>query len=169
MAVVATADAGLRAVASGATLLQLRAPAGGAAELEREASRLVMSSRVPVLVSSRCDIAIASRASGVNLPERDISVADARRLLGEHMVGRSVHSIESAVEAEHQGADFVIFGPIWPSPSHPGHGAQGLDALAAVVRAVQLPALAIGGVTRVRAPECLAVGAAGYAAIRMFQ
>lgn len=149
--------------------MQLRAPAGSAAELEREASLLVMSSRVPVLVSSRCDVAIASGAAGVNLPERDISVADARRLLGDRIVGRSVHSIESAVDAEHEGADFVIFGPVWPSPSHPGHGAQGLDALAAVVRAVQVPVLAIGGVTSVRAPECLAVGAAGYAAIRMFQ
>jgi thiamine monophosphate synthase len=63
----------------------------------------------------------------------------------------------------------VIFGPVWPSPSHPGHGAHGLDALAAVVRAVQVPVLAIGGVTSARARECLAVGAAGYAAIRMFQ
>jgi thiamine-phosphate pyrophosphorylase len=169
MAVVATADAGLRAVASGATLLQLRAPAACAAELEREATRLVMSSRVPVLVSSRCDVAIASGASGVNLPERDISVADARRLLGAAIVGRSVHSIESAVEAEHERADFVIFGPVWPSPSHPGRRAQGLDALAAVIRAVQVPVLAIGGVTSARARECLAVGAAGYAAIRMFQ
>jgi thiamine-phosphate pyrophosphorylase len=169
MAVVSSADAGLKAVAYGATVLQLRIPANGTADLEREAARLVRSSRVPVLVSSRCDVALASGAAGVNLPERDVSVADARRLLGDRIVGRSVHSIEAAREAERDGADYVIFGPVWPSPSHPGHEAQGLDALTAVVQAVRVPVLAIGGVDAERARLCLDAGAAGYAAIRMFR
>jgi thiamine-phosphate diphosphorylase len=169
MAVVSTADAAMKAVVRGATVLQLRALAYTTAELEREAALLVKSSPVPVLVSSRCDVALAVGAAGVNLPERDISVADARRLLGDRIVGRSVHSIAAAREAEREGADFVIFGPVWPSPSHPGQDAQGLDALAAVVRAVGMPLLAIGGVTSDRARECLAAGAAGYAAIRMFE
>ena len=150
-------------------MLQLRAPADSTAYLEREGARLVKSSRVPVLVSSRCDVALAMGAAGVNLPERDISVEDARRLLGDRIVGRSVHSIAAAREAEREGADFVIFGPVWPSPSHPGHDPQGLDALAAVARAVRLPVLAIGGVDTDRARQCLAAGAAGYAAIRMFE
>jgi thiamine-phosphate diphosphorylase len=169
MAVVSTAAAGLNAVAKGATILQLRMPASNTANLEREAVRLVKSSRVPVLVSSRCDVALASQAAGVNLPERDISVEDARRLLGDRMVGRSVHSVDAAGEAERYGADFVIFGPVWESPSHPGNDAQGLDALAAVARAVRVPVLAIGGVDAERARLCLGAGAAGYAAIRMFQ
>jgi thiamine-phosphate diphosphorylase len=169
VAVVLTADAGLKAVAQGATMLQLRPLATSTAELEREAARLVKSSPVPVLISSRCDVALASGAAGVNLPERDISVKDARRLLGDRIVGRSVHSIDAAREAEGDGADYVIFGPVWPSPSHPGHEAQGLDALAAVVRALTVPVLAIGGVDEARARQCLEAGAAGYAAIRMFE
>lgn len=169
MAVVASADQARRALMRGATILQLRAPELSARALEELARELVRVSAVPVLVSSRCDVALAAGAAGVNLPEKDIGVADARRLLGDRIIGRSVHSLEAAREAEREGADFVIFGPVWPSPSHPGHEAQGLDALAAVVHAVQVPVLAIGGVTGARADECLAAGASGYAAIRMFQ
>jgi thiamine-phosphate pyrophosphorylase len=140
-----------------------------ARELEMNAIELVGASPVPVLISSRCDIVLASGAAGVNLPERDISVEDARKLLGQRLVGRSVHSVQSAVDAERGGADFVIFGPVWSSDSHAGTAPQGLDALAAVARAVHIPVLAIGGVTADRIAECEAAGAAGYAAIRLFQ
>lgn len=170
MAVVSTAEAGLRAVARGATVLQLRAPSTRAAVLEREAARLVSSSPVPVLVSSRCDVALACAAAGVNVPERDISVADARALMGTRLVGRSVHSLEAAREAEAQGADFVIFGPVWRSPSHSHAEGVGLDPLQDVIGALRLtPVIAIGGVTAERAREVLDAGAAGYAAITIFE
>jgi thiamine-phosphate pyrophosphorylase len=169
MAVVDSAKAGLQA-APRATIIQLRAPALTAAALEQEAMELVASASVPVLVSSRCDVAMASGAAGVNLPERDISVADARTLLGRRLVGRSVHSIASAQQAEREGADFVIFGPVWRSASHPDDAEPaGLAALERVVRAVGIPVLAIGGVTAERIAECLAAGAAGYGAIGMFR
>src|SRR5579859_2458424 len=108
MAVVESASAGLRA-ASRATVIQLRAPGLGGRGLEQEAAQLVASCSVPVIVSSRCDVALAASAAGVNLPERDIPVADARALLGHRLIGRSVHSVEGALKAEHEGADFVIF------------------------------------------------------------
>ncbi len=168
MAVVAGAAAGLRATRE-ASILQLRAPELTAAELEREAEELVASSPVPVLLSSRCDVCLAAGAQGVNLPEMDIGVADARLLLGDRLVGRSVHSVEGARRAEKEGADFVIFGPVWPSASHPGAAPVGLDALAGVARSVRIPVIAIGGVTRERIAECDAAGAAGYAAIRLFR
>jgi thiamine monophosphate synthase len=85
------------------------------------------------------------------------------------LIGRSVHSLQSAVDAERDGADFVIFGPVWPSESHSGTPPQGLEALAAVARAVHIPVIAIGGVTEERIADCEAAGAAGYAAIRLFQ
>ena len=168
MAVVASAREGLRA-AHKATVIQLRSPAMTSRELEANATELVASSAVPVLISSRCDIALASGAAGVNLPERDISVKDARTLLGQRLIGRSVHSLQSALDAERDGADFVLFGPVWPSESHAGTPPQGLDALAAVAHAVRIPVLAIGGVTDERIAECDAAGAAGYAAIGLFQ
>jgi thiamine-phosphate pyrophosphorylase len=168
MAVVASAREGLRA-AHRATMIQLRSPAITARELEANAIELVATSAVPVLISSRCDIVLASGAAGVNLPERDITVHEARALLGQRLIGRSVHSMKSALDAEEDGADFVIFGPVWPSDTHAGAPPQGLDALAAVARSVRIPVLAIGGVTQDRIAKCEAAGAAGYAAIRLFQ
>ena len=166
MAIVSSAAAGLRA--SRATIVQLRAPALSTTVLEKEAAALVASASVPVLVSSRCDVALASHAAGVNLPESDIAVADARKLLGERLIGRSVHSVAGAQAAERDGADYIIFGPVWQSASHPGTPGARLAALAQVVRSVKIPVLAIGGVTEERVAELLASGAAGYAAIRLF-
>ena len=168
MAVVATATSGLRA-AEGATIIQLRAPDASTRSLEASASELVASSPVPVVVSSRCDIALATGAAGVNLPERDIAIADARALMGQRLIGRSVHSLRAAMQAEEDGADFVIFGPVWPSESHADSIPQGIKALAEVASALRIPVLAIGGVTQERIAECHAAGAAGYAAIRLFQ
>ena len=169
MAVVANAEEGLAAIKKGATIVQLRAPDLTARELEREANQLVPAASVPIVVSSRCDIALASGAAGVNLPERDIDVAEARALMGQSLVGRSVHSVRSALAAEREGADYVIFGPVWPSPSHPAEKPQGIATLADVARAVRLPVLAIGGVTAERAEECKQAGASGYAAITLFK
>jgi thiamine-phosphate pyrophosphorylase len=168
MAIVASAEAGLRA-ASRATILQLRAPELPAIDLEREATRLVGASPVPVVVSSRCDVVLASDAAGVNLPQRDIATRDARALLGSRLVGRSVHSLDSARDAERDGADYVIFGPVWESTTHPGVPPMGIDALSLVAHALGIPVLAIGGVTRDRIAECNAAGAAGFAAIRLFE
>jgi len=167
MAVVSSASAGLRA-APRATILQLRGPGKSARVLEHEANALVASVSVPVIIISRCDVALASGAAGVNLPESDISVADARLLLGRRLVGRSVHSIAGAKLAESDGADFVIFGPVWASASHPGATPAGLVALELVTRVIRIPVLAIGGVTEERIAEVHGAGAAGYAAIAMF-
>jgi thiamine-phosphate diphosphorylase len=168
MAIVTDAEAGLRA-APRATILQLRAPQLSARELEREASRLVSSSPVPVLISSRCDIAVATGAAGVNLPERDIGIEYARGLIRRGLVGRSVHSLAGARRAQEEGADFVLFGPVWSSASHPDVAPLGLEALARVAAGVRIPVLAIGGVSEERIPECHTAGAAGYAAIGMFR
>lgn len=168
MAVVTSASAGLHA-AKRASVVQLRAPDLSARAIETNANELVAASPVPVLVSSRCDIALATGAAGVNLPERDIAIGDARTLVGQRLIGRSVHSIDAALQAERDGADFVIFGPVWKSESHPDSAPAGLQALAAVARELRIPVLAIGGVTEDRIAECAAAGAAGYAAIRLFQ
>jgi thiamine-phosphate diphosphorylase len=165
MAIVATADAGMKAAAAGATMVQLRAPDRNTREIEREARRLKAESRIPVIVSSRCDIALAADLAGVNLPANDISVADARAFLGDRWISRSVHAPDDTAA----GADCLIFGPVWPTSSHPGRPASGLDALREIVQRSRCPVLAIGGVTRARIPELLAAGAAGYAAVSMFQ
>jgi len=80
-----------------------------------------------------------------------------------------VHSSGAAIEAERDGADFVIFGPIWASTTHPEVVPAGIEALSRVTAAVRIPVLAIGGVTEGRIAECHAAGAAGFAAIRLFE
>ncbi len=168
MAIVTTAGAGMRA-AGRATILQLRAPRSTARTIEDEALNLVRVSPVPVVVSSRCDIALAAGAAGVNLPESDIPVEAVRSLMGERLVGRSVHSLDSALRAEVEGADFVIFGPVWASASHLDSPPVGLEALAEVAHALDIPVLAIGGVTEEHVAACRDAGAAGYAAISLFE
>jgi thiamine-phosphate diphosphorylase len=167
MAIVSSAEAGLRA-APKATILQLRGPELSARELEREAALLVASSPVPVLISSRCDVAVATGAAGVNLPERDVGIEFARGLIRRGLIGRSVHSLDGARRAQDEGADFVIYGPVWSSASHPGDEAVGVEALARVAAAVRIPVLAIGGVTEARVAEVHHAGAAGYAAIGLY-
>jgi thiamine-phosphate pyrophosphorylase len=167
MAIVDSAEAGLRA-APRATILQLRAPGLTTRRLEVEAIELDRRWAVPVIDSSRVDGAVAAGAAGVNLPERDVGIEFARGLVRRRLVGKSVHTLEGASRAQDEGADFVIFGPVWETASHPGVAPAGIDELARVAANVRIPVLAIGGVTVARVAEVQAAGAAGYAAISMY-
>jgi thiamine-phosphate pyrophosphorylase len=135
---------------------------------------------VRVLVNDRLDVAIAARASGVHLGEKSLPVAEAKRLVQSAvrqkaideslLVGASCHSIDTAQAAQRDGADYILFGPVFATPSKAAFGEpQGLDRLVQVCRSVMLPVLAIGGITLQSAESCLAAGAAGIAAIRLFQ
>ncbi len=170
MAVTDGVEAGLHAASRGASHLLLRMPGADARTQYEALLRLVAAAPIPVLARGRPDLVLAAGAAGVNLPEGDLPVAAARTLLGPHrLVGRSVHSVGEAAAAAAEGADFVLFGPVFETPTHPGRAALGTDALAEVARAVAIPVLAIGGVDRERAAACLAAGADGYAAIRFFR
>jgi len=82
----------------------------------------------------------------------------------------SCHSLETAKAADESRADYIFFGPVFATPAKAAYGApQGLERLAEVCRAVALPVLAIGGITLENASACLSAGAAGIAAIRLFQ
>jgi len=169
MAIVPDANAGMRARVKGATVLQLRDPGASVRTLEREARRLIPTATVPVIISSRIDVALATKAYGVHLPERDVSVADARKLFSKGLLGRSVHSVEAAQEAEDQGADYVVFGPVFPTRTHPDATPVGLDALGEVAASVKIHVLAIGGVEPALEESCWKAGAAGFAAVAYFQ
>lgn len=169
MALVASADEAGHALGRGATILQLRIPGAPGRRLEKEARAVIPTSPVPVLISSRADVALAVGAIGVQLPEADIPVSAARRLLGDWLIGRSVHSLEAALAAEADGADYVVLGPVFETASHEGRPALGLEVLREAAGRLRLPVLAIGGVDAERAAECVAAGAAGFAAIGYFK
>ncbi len=99
-------------------------------------------------------------------------MAEWRRASGrtDFQIGVSCHSIEAARAAERGGADYIFFGPVFPTPSKASFGApQGIERLREVCATVNIPVLAIGGVTLENAASCVETGAAGIAAIRLFQ
>ncbi len=129
-----------------------------------------------VLVNDRLDVALSEHAGGVHLGETSLPLPEAKRLLKaqaqrrDFLIGISCHSLEAARSAASGGADYLFFGPIFPTPSKAAFGApHGLERLGEVCRAVSIPVLAIGGITLANASACLAAGASGIAAIRLFQ
>ncbi len=129
-----------------------------------------------ILVNDRLDVALAAGAGGVHCGEQGIPVEAAKRLLAEKkpradfLVGVSAHSFESVQAAGKNGADYVIFGPVYESPSKVAFGPpQGTGQLAEICRSVAIPVIAIGGITVENAWDCAAAGAAGIAAIRLLQ
>ena len=135
-------------------------------DLYRRAARRTEAFGARLFLTGRADLARAAHGEGLHLPENEISVADARLSLGFHTpMGRSVHDLEGAQRAAAEGADYLLFGAVWETPSHPGQNGAGLDALATICQSVSAPVFAIGGVTADNAPQCLTAGAAGVALI----
>ena len=129
-----------------------------------------------VIVNDRLDVALAAGAAGVHLGHESVNARDVvdwcRRgtAPAEFLVGVSCHSLEEAREAASAGASYIFFGPVFETPSKRGFGRpQGLERLAEISTSVTIPVIAIGGVDEVNAPACVRAGAAGIAAIRMFQ
>ena len=124
--------------------------------------------RVPLLINDRLDVALALDAAGVHLAGHSLPVRSARRVLGpDKLLGVSTHSLDAARQAAAEGADFVVFGPVFATPSKLAYGPpQGLPQLAAVVRDVSIPVLGIGGITPANLPRVRQTGAHGVAMIR---
>lgn len=124
--------------------------------------------RVPLLINDRLDVALALDAAGVHLAGHSLPTRSARHVLGpDKLLGVSTHSLDAARQAADEGADFVVFGPVFATPSKLAYGPpQGLSQLAAVVRDVPIPVLGIGGITLANLPQVRQTGAHGVAMIR---
>lgn len=166
------------AAAAGIDWIQLREKDLEASVLMGLARNAVQASRnanTRILINDRFDVAWASGADGVHLGENSLPIKDvvhaARMALrGDFWIGASCHSVEGAARASGDGADYVLFGPVFATPSKAAFGEpQGLKRLEAACRATSIPVLAIGGITQENAATCIAAGAAGIAAIRLFQ
>jgi thiamine-phosphate pyrophosphorylase len=140
-------------------------------ELVVKGVALTRGTRTSLLVNDRVDVALTASADGVHLPSASMSAADVRQLCpGEFLIGSSTHSLAEAKAARDDGADFVVFGPVFETESKKGFGPpQGLEKLKTVSSELgALPVLAIGGVTVEKSAECFRAGASGVAAIRLF-
>jgi thiamine-phosphate pyrophosphorylase len=133
-------------------------------------ARSVLPPGTRLLVNGRLDIALAAGADGAHLPADGVPLALLRRRFGPGvLLGRSTHSVAEVEQALRDGADYVTFGPVYPTPSKERYGPPaGLQALARSA-AAGLPVYALGGVTLERFAEVAAAGAAGVAGIRLFQ
>jgi thiamine-phosphate pyrophosphorylase len=167
------------AARAGVDYIQLREREMTARELERlatDALRRVRESgsRTKLLINSRVDVALAVGADGVHLRSNDIAANEARAIWAKSVgrtdcvIGVSCHSLADVLSAESHGADFVVFGPVFGKigTSEPP---VGVEALREATSKSEMPVIALGGVTLENARECVEAGAAGVAAIRMFQ
>jgi thiamine-phosphate diphosphorylase len=170
--IMSAPDFGIRAAAIAAAgvavALHARDRNGPGAGLAACTVRMIALARPPeaaVFVSGRPDIAAASGAHGVQLGAGDLSPADARRVLPHGWVGRSVHNLDEARIAVQEGADFLVLGSIYATPTHPGRSPVGTRLLSEVAM-LGKPVIGIGGITPDRVPELKAAGAYGVASIR---
>jgi thiamine-phosphate pyrophosphorylase len=158
-----------RAVAGGADVVQLRDKELSGAELYELAGRMrdiVHGAGKLFIINDRLDIALAAGADGVHLGQDDLPVAAARSVAPGLVIGASVRSVEEALRAEREGADYVAVSPLFDTGSKhdagPGHG---LLTLREVSKAVSVPVIGIGGIDRSNVTDVIASGAEGVAVI----
>ncbi len=156
------------AVAGGVGMVQLRdrsMPAGELLELARKL-KLATRGKALMVINDRVDVAEAVEADGIHIPEDGLPTRAVRSIMGRYAVlGRSVHSVEAAHQASRDGAEFVIAGTIYKSPSKPDVKPVGPGLIAEITKDVSQPVLAIGGVTADKVDELIKAGAAGVAVV----
>jgi thiamine-phosphate pyrophosphorylase len=124
-----------------------------------------------VVVNDRVDVALAGAADGAHLAAHSMPVQVVRRFVPRaFLIGVSCHSLGEAIAAESGGADYLVLGPVFETPSKLGYGPPlGLEKLRDITSRIRIPVLALGGITVERVRPCLEAGASGVAGIRIFQ
>ncbi len=158
------------AIRGGADTIQYRQKSGSTREMIRIAAQMkqVCSDQgVPLIVNDRVDVAIAAKADGVHLGQDDFPIPLARELLGQEMIiGASASNMEEVEKCLLDGADYVGFGPVYPTTSKDDAGSvKGIAGLAQVTKAVSVPIIAIGGISLDHVSEVLQAGVHGIAVI----
>jgi thiamine-phosphate pyrophosphorylase len=162
------------AVAAGINLIQIREKQLTTRvlfELVERASDLTRGTNTRLLVNDRADVAVGAGADGVHLTVQSLDAAMIRKTFEkEVLIGTSTHSLAAAGFAQEQGADFIVFGPVFETQSKKLFGPPlGLKKLADVARELRdFPVLALGGISVANAQDCFAAGAQGIAGISLF-
>lgn len=158
---------------NGIRMMQIREKEMSAVELFAIAEKIVKlgnQHRCLVLINGRADVAASTNADGVHLPHSGLPISVARGVVGEgKLVGKSCHTLEEAKTAEKEGADYIMYSPIFPSKSKQVQGpVAGLEGLKAVSKEVNVPVYALSGITPERVSDCLNHGAYGVSVMSGF-
>jgi thiamine-phosphate pyrophosphorylase len=158
------------AIRGGADTIQFRQKVGATREMieiVRQLKQLCMDSGVTLIVNDRVDVAIAAETDGVHLGQDDFPIPLARKLLGEsRIIGGSAATLEEAQKCLAEGADYIGFGPVYPTTSKAdADPITGIKLLKKAAEAIPLPIIAVGGISVENAPEVMRAGAQGIAVI----
>ena len=155
------------AVAGGVNVVQLRDKTASGQELLDTALELRACTADCLLFANGQSMEAArAGAAGVHLPENGSSLRSVRTFVGsDQLVGRSVHSVQAAVLAAAEGADYLLAGTVFPSRSHPDSHSAGVELIGSICASVRIPVIAIGGISPDNCEECLRAGAAGVAVL----
>ena len=164
----------LEAVQAGVDLVQIREkdlPTRELAALVQAAVKHASGTNARIVVNDRLDLALALGAAGVHLGTQSLPPEFVRRCVPkDFLVGVSCHSVDDALGAESAGADYILLGPIFPTPSKLPYGPPlGLETLRQAAARVKIPLLALGGINVERVKPCREAGAMGVAGISIFQ
>lgn len=156
------------AISGGADTIQFRQKHGPIAHRLHEAdlvAEVCRSRGIPLIVNDSIDIALAVDAAGLHVGQLDFPPARARKVIGDgRLLGVTVTTVDQAIRAESIGADYVGFGPVFDTTSKDNLASiKGLDGLAEVCDAIDIPVIAIAGITRERMRSVLGAGAYGVA------
>jgi thiamine-phosphate pyrophosphorylase len=159
-----------QAVEGGASMIQLRDKVAGPRQLLSEArdiAQLCRARGVCFIVNDRLDLALAADADGVHLGQDDLPPKAARTILGrDKFLGVSTHSLEQAIQAAEEGADYLGIGPIFATGTKAtGYEPKGCDIIRQLRTRIDLPLVAIGGITLSNVGEIVRAGATGVAVI----
>ena len=158
------------AIRGGADVIQLRDKTASTRQLLDEAQELLCLTQhagVALIINDRVDVASTVGAGGVHLGQEDLPVEAARKMLGAgRLIGKSTHSLEQALVAQAEGADYIGFGPIFPTPTKPEYGSIGSALIRQVAQQVRLPIICIGGIDERTLPQVMQRGAERIAVVR---
>jgi thiamine-phosphate pyrophosphorylase len=147
----------------GVDLIQLRAKTWSPTEIAKVAATLhdpTSRRGVPLVINDHPDIARRVHAEGVHVGQDDFPIAEVREIAGANcVVGKSTHSVDQAIRAFYEGADYIGFGPIFATPTKPDYPPIGLEQIRKVHDAVRIPIFCIGGIKLENLPEVIEAGA----------